>query len=405
MRVWGFGSFEVTRTNLEKGKPDVTACENAMRTLASVVFAMCALLGISGVDPASAAKPGGGGGAHSSLIIYSTFSEPVQFYQMYEDGSSKSAALPQGVSGDPSSKAHGGSRWWLAAGFDPDTGFREIFAFRSDGSSIVQLTELGLDGFDCFDQPRWSNDLLDSSMTIQAVRDTDATPGPDTYFVLWLPISGADVAAIESGAEPRLTGADCVPLLETPMAASPSESSVYREQYACSSDPSKFAYVMDNLDTNDSTLWVRTLAANPNDPPIDVAIHTTAAGLKLATYAHDGGRIAFTTVNTSSYGGVWTIKPDGTGLLKVKSNSGTTSYSVWYWSPNSAELLLRIIKARPGDWYYDIGRIPAAGGSITVLTGDLAQTLGKNAPGLDPAYAVAWSIPGLRSTSAPATLD
>jgi hypothetical protein len=298
---------------------------------------------------------------------------------MYEDGTGKTAALPPSVYGVPSSRTYGGSRWWLGVDIDPDTGFTEVFAFRGDGSSKVQLTELGADGIEGLDQPRWSNDLQDTCVTTQVVWDADPVDGTKETCVLRLPIHGDDVALIGSGLKLRLTGDECKIILAMPL-PSPGDSTAY-SGYACSSDPSKLAYLMSNLnangDTIDRTDWVRTLAADPDDPPVDVEIHT-AAKLNLATWSHDGSHIAFYTVNTSSYGGVWTIKPDGSGLLQVKTNNGTMSYMHPHWSPDSKELLVMMMKARIGDWYYDLARMPASGGTLKVLTNDLPQTLGKS---------------------------
>jgi hypothetical protein len=325
------------------------------------------------LDEAFAGKPGGGG-THTSLILYSTWRTPATIYQMYEDGTWKSVALTPGVYGVPSSRTYGGSRWWLGVDIDPNTGFTEVFAFRGDGSAHVQLTELGAAGIQVGDQPRWSNDLGDTCVTAQVGWDADPVDGTNETYVLRLPISGADVALIGSGLKFRLTGADCEVLLAIP-AASPDDSSSYGG-YACSSDPSKLAYVMNNFYSppGGRTIWVRTLI----DPPVeDVPVHT-AEKLNLAAWSHDGSRIAFYTVNASSYGGVWTIKPDGSGLLQVKTNNGTMSYMYPHWSPDSKELLVMMMKSRIGDWYYDLARLPASGGTLTVLTKDLPQTLGKS---------------------------
>ena len=213
----------------------------------SLLVVIGALYAICSVDLVSAAKPGGGGGTHTSLILYSTYQSPTTIYQMYEDGTGKAAALPPSVYGVPSSRTYGGSRWWLAADIDPDTGLSEVFAFRSDGSSHVQLTQLGADGIELGDQPRWSNDLLDSSVTAQVGWDADPVDGVNETYVLRLPISGADVAAIALNPLLRLKGVDCEILLAIP-AASPGDSSAYGG-YACSSDPSKLAYVMSNFNS------------------------------------------------------------------------------------------------------------------------------------------------------------
>ena len=73
------------------------------------------IAGIWQLEKAFAAKPGGGGGTHTSLILYTTYQSPTTIYQMYEDGTGKSPALTPGVYGVPSSQTYGGSRWWLAA--------------------------------------------------------------------------------------------------------------------------------------------------------------------------------------------------------------------------------------------------------------------------------------------------
>ena len=340
----------------------------------SVLVALGVVCSSCIVNVVSAAKPGGGG-THTSHIYYSTWQSPPTIYQMYEDGAGKTVAVTPGVYGVPSSWAYGGSRWWLAVDIDPVTGFSEVFAFRGDGSANVQLTELGVAGIQVGGQPRWSNDLLDTSVTSEVGWDVDPVDGAQETYVLRLPIRGAEVAAIAADSALRLTIDDCEFLLSMP-APSPGDSSVY-SGYACSSDPSKLAFLISNLDANgdtiDRTIWVRTLS----DPPVNVPIHT-AAKLSLSEWSHDGSRIAFYTVNTSAYGGVWTIKPDGSALLQVKTNNGTTSYMYPHWSPDSKELLVMMIKARAGDWYYDLARMPASGGSLTALTNDLPKTLGKS---------------------------
>jgi hypothetical protein len=343
-----------------------------------LVATLAASLALASAVCVSAAKPGGGGTTHTSLIYYTTNRVPTTIYQMFEDGSSKAAALPPDVVGLPSSQTYAGDRWWLKAEIEPLSGAMEVFAFRADGSASVQLTSLAADGIELGDQPRWSNDLLDSSITTHAgvwvngVRET---------HVLRLPVSGAGVAAIEAGLAPRLTAADCQSLLAFPP-AQVGDSQSYAGMYSCASDPSKVAYLMNNLDAEghsiDSTISIRLLAENPGDPPLDMPIHT-AAKMKLETWAHDDSRIAFYTLNSSVYGGAWTIHPDGTGLVKVISNNGTQSYRASHWSADDQELLVTIVKDRGfGVWYYNLARMPSGGGKLTILTSDLTQSQGKS---------------------------
>jgi Tol biopolymer transport system component len=197
---------------------------------------------------------------------------------------------------------------------------------------------------------------------------------------LW--IADDDIAAIRLGAPP-FTAADIEFVLPHPLGY---------VDYSWSNNDGMPAYLKLNYDSAGNnvsrTLWVRAL-----DPPSDVPIYTrtnaegaisSGGSSSYFQCSPDGSRIAFNTHNSSSYGGVWTIKPDGTGLLKVKTNSGTMSYSSRGWSPNSTELLLETIKARIGDWYYNIARMPAGGGTLTTLANDVPQTLGKTAVGWVP---------------------
>jgi hypothetical protein len=194
--------------------------------------------------------------------------------------------------------------------------------------------------------------------------------------IIRLPITDATIEAIAAGA-PLLTDADCEILLTVPY-QQPGDTSTYTFRYAVTSDPTLLAYQMYNLDANgdpvNETLWVRT--ATPAGP-VDVPVHTNNFG--AFDWSHDGTAFLYVTGNSSSsYGGIWRINADGTGLTKLKSNNGTTSYRLGPWSPDDQEVIVHSIKDRGfGRWYYNINRMPALGGSLVNLTGDLEQTLGK----------------------------
>jgi hypothetical protein len=334
-----------------------------------VVVAIGAWVGVCRVDLVSAAKPGSGA-KPTGMIYYTRFSTPVT-YQMYDDGSSKTqVALPPGLVASPSSQVYGGLRWWLAADIG-DTGFPELFAYDEEGGA-VQLTSAGPDVLIGMGAPRWSNDGQDRFATFHA-----DIGGEGFLCRLW--ISAIDIAAIEAGA-PRFTGADLEPVLP---------HAIGYADYSWSNNDWMLAYLKFNYDDagdiTSRTIWVRTLT----DPPSDVPIHTrtSAEGTIMSTgsgnyfqWSPDGSRIAFSTYNSSSYGGVWTILPDGTQAVKVKSNSGTLSYTSRGWSPNGQELLLHTIKDRGfGTWYYNLARMAAGGGPVTTLTSDVTQTSDKTA--------------------------
>ena len=343
---------------------------------------MC-VCGLWGLSSAFAGKPGGGGGGgggttHTSVIA---FAYQNAMYEMYEDGSGKTQVLPAGVFGAPSSRIYGTSRWWLTTDLDPVTGFSEIFAFREDGSA-VQLTEFGPDGFIVpyppdggTDQPRWSNDGLDRFFTV--------TGDNSTLWRVW--VSGDEIAVIEADPTLRKTVADLEFIMGT-----------YSKNYAWSNLDSTFAHQEPDYDGNGAeisqTIWVRILPGTPQNPggdPLDIPVYTgTKITLKPWSWSHDGSRIAFNQRNTSEWGGVWTIRPDGTGLLRVCTNSGTMNYYHQGWSPNSQELLIGTEKVTIdiSKYQYQLVRMPATGGKQISLTSDLVSTRFKTADGRWFAY-------------------
>jgi hypothetical protein len=360
------------------------------RWAAAVLVVVTGLTGLWGLNLATAGRPGGGGATHTSTIVYS-YQNAV--YRMYEDGTGKTQVLPTGVAGIPSSKVYGGSRWWLTLADALGDGHAEIFAFREDGSPPVQLTACSPGGVypggNFQDPPSWSNDLQDTCVTINATADIEGDPTHHNY-VIRLPIIG-DIGWMESQGLLPLTAADCEFILpaKPPNPGDPGQfAETYPWIYTCSSDPSEVAYLVTNYradgSTSGYTIWVRTLPDVPGDPPVDVPIYT-APKLKLYpfSWSHDGNRIAFYTYNTSTYGGTWTINPDGSGAVKVGSNSGTQNLYPNAWSPDSSELLLftEKISIDISKYQYQLARMPAGGGRQTVLTGDLLATSQKSSAG------------------------
>ena len=343
-----------------------------MWCLSRILVALAAFAGLCRLNLVSAAKPPAGGATHTSRIYYSQFTPAVN-YQMYEDGSNKATvALPQGVVAMPSSKVYGGSRWWMTTDIDPTTGFAELFAYREDGLSPLQLTKSGPDVFVSLGRARWSNDGQDRFVTFHA----DTTVG-GSLSRLW--ITADNIAAIQAGGL-KFTAADFEFVLP---------DSLGYFDYSWSNNDGMLAYLKFNYDNAGNiisrTIWVRSLT----NPPSDVPIHTrtNAEGTIMSTgggnhfqWSPDGSRIAFSTYNSRSYGGVWTILPDGTLPVKVKTNSGVMSYTSRGWSPDGKELLLHTIKDRGGGtWYYNLARMPAGGGTLNTLTSDLEQTRDKTA--------------------------
>ncbi len=176
--------------------------------------------------------------------------------------------------------------------------------------------------------PRWSNDGQDSFVTFNAgtiaggvslpIVDHRRRDCSDSVGVL--PFTAADIEFV----------------LPHPVGYA---------DYSWSNHDGMLAYLKLNYDSAGNDVSRTILIRSMTNPPSDVAIYTrtNAEGAiwppairAIFNGLPNGSRIAFNTNNSSSYGGVWTIRPDGTGLLKVKTNSGTMSYSSRGWSPRTA---------------------------------------------------------------------
>jgi hypothetical protein len=332
---------------------------HAALVLGCLVLVLC-------LQQTHAAKPGGGGGGvtHTSQIY---FGYQGAIWRMFEDGSGKTQALPDGVSGVPSSQVYDGSRWWLTLSeVDGETSGTswELVAFRDDGTS-VQITACAAGGvyLNPNAQPAWSNDQLDTFVSISAAADLD-DQGLKNYVVR-LPIIG-DIELMQDLGLLPLTASDCEFVLPP---------QIDLTDYAWSSDPSKLAYKMINLDGDgrevDHTIWVRTLPADPDDEAVDQPIYT-AARMFLGAWSPDSAHISFSRPNSRTWGGVWTIRPEGSGAVQVATNSGTMTFYSHGWSPDSRELLIQSVKTSIDGYKYQLARMPAGGGKLTVLTSDLA---------------------------------
>jgi hypothetical protein len=342
--------------------------------VAAVGLTLASWGGFTSHDEASAGKPGGGGSTATGQIYFTMDDGPNDaIWRIDDNGSGKVQVLPTGVFGVPSSRVYGDSRWWLTFGADPVTGATEIFSFRDDGSPPVQLTAVGpAIGFvgPAVTDPRWSNDGQDTFVSVHGYATINGVEGANLFR---LPIVG-DIGAMQDLGLLPLTPADCEVILP------PRGNPYHLPAYSWSPHASTLAYIEqydDSGNTIDRTIRVRVLPVDPGDLVIDVPIYTHEDLIGGPVWSPDGSRIAFNTSNSSAWGGVWTVRPDGTGAVQVLRNSGTMSYGCSHWSPNSQHLLLRTVKARLGDWYYHIARMPAGGGTPTVLTKDLPQEASK----------------------------
>lgn len=130
------------------------------------------------------------------------------------------------------------------------------------------------------------------------------------------------------------------------------------------------------------TIWLRLLPENSCEEPLDVPIHTgSGLGLGTGAWSPDGARLSFNAYYNSVDWEVWTIKADGTNATKVLASTGTTNYGGHGWSPSGLELLIHSTKSSIdlSKYQYQLLRMPAKGGKLTALTGDLPPTSYKEA--------------------------
>jgi hypothetical protein len=323
-----------------------------------------------------APKGGGSSPPEATSQIYFYYANAI--HQMSADGSGKSQVLANGEFGRPSSRTYGGLRWWLTLEVvDLNTERQELFAFNELGET-VQLTDTTVAGFRLEGTPQWSADRQDTFVSLHARVDPgiEDRGGED---VIRLPLHGEDIAAIGAGLLPRLTGDDC----EFVLPPSPNRPEL-RSMYAWSKDPLIFAYLRINYGSDgreiDRTIWVRMLPATAEGMPMDVPIYTAfGLSLPIGAWSPDGSRLLFNRYNSSVDRQIWTIKADGSGATKVLASNGTTFYDGYTWSPGGGELLIMSTKTSIdiSKYQYQILRMPAGGGKLTSLTGDLPPTAHK----------------------------
>jgi hypothetical protein len=140
-----------------------------------------------------------------------------------------------------------------------------------------------------------------------------------------------------------------------------------------SPDGTKVAYgFRDPLQTSVADdMWVADVSQGPVDALQGLKLYDAnidgqyLESVSWSTHAAADQRIAF------GYGTIRTVRPDGTDMLAVASGNNVC------WSPDNKFLAFNFVQQKAFKWTYHVGRVPAGGGTLVVLTSDLDSTRPK----------------------------
>lgn len=271
---------------------------------------------------------------------------------------------------------------------------RELFACRLGADGVLQTTQLtALYPHVAFHpnqhQVHWSNDGNDSFITFKGISfgaDTAETPpeerdpSDNLQHIFRLNVSGLDIeAALDQGTDLKigitdLAGGRLQSVLEVKGDAALSEGTL--SFHHSSPDGSKVVYYMTD------GLWVASL-----DPEGAAVVHGGSStshvweaaehGVATPRWSPDGTRIAF----AESGGRIRTIKPDGSGAVLVLDRTTSDSYSGPVWSPDSQHLAFQVYRFKRWTDEFYVGRAPAGGGAVTILTSGMDTSRQKSLRG------------------------
>lgn len=262
----------------------------------------------------------------------------------------------------PSYHLHAGSRWTLQGDNDfsgpPDPLGNVPFELFAANESLheFQLTHDPNVSWINTVPPTWGKD--DSFVSFVGVKNTPSgvIGGLFVIDIDWS--SGTPVAS-----PPML-------VLEAPTTTygfwSWADVNLYRHDWSPAGDEVVF---MGHDSAGASQLYVASFT------PVVVATSHLTSG-DHPDWSPDGSRIAF------DRGEIWSIRPDGTGALRLTQASATSNSTQKQtspsWSPDGAYLAFTNSLTKAGKTTYSVQRIAASGGAVTNLTSGLTGAYGPH---------------------------
>jgi hypothetical protein len=307
---------------------------------------------------------------------FGTFPSYNGIWSMKGDGSAKTL-VTQGHSEDLSRLLHG-KRWGLGlevvAGVYPNGHSRqELFAFEIDGPQKVQLTD------DPFVQPFHSNWSMDDSfVSFSAVTWTPGPGGDDIYE------SGGQTWSVDAGifrAQVNWGGG----LPDSELATEVMDADV---GFSSETDQMNGNFSPDVVDMQWSPLGTKLVYETDvwlNGPVHSLFVTDFAAEPDTlialgrgrdAEWKPDGSVILFSGINPTSAAN-WvlkTVNPAGTVFTQLTKTSQNFDSSP-SWSPDGKQIVFTRATLAKGNGYTstDVMRMSSSGGTVTNLTGSLAN--------------------------------